>query len=60
MREQELVTPAAHVAARAAAARRGGSRGGQRGVREGGGEAGEGTWIGAGRRWGGRGAAHGW
>jgi hypothetical protein len=52
-------TPAARMAARAAAVRRGGCRGEQRGVGEGSGEAGEGTWTCAKRRWDGGGAAHG-
>jgi hypothetical protein len=46
--------PAEGVAARAAAARRGGSRSGPAWGREGGGKAGEGTWLGAERRWGSR------
>jgi hypothetical protein len=50
VREQELATPAARVAARAVAARRGRSGGSQR-------EAEEGTWTGVERRWG---SAHGW
>jgi hypothetical protein len=50
----------ARVAARAAVVRRAESRSGQRGVGEGGGEAGEGTWKGSERRWGGGDAAHGW
>jgi hypothetical protein len=47
------------VAARAAVVRLGESRSGPEQGWEGGGEAGEGTWPSAERRWGGGGAAHG-
>jgi hypothetical protein len=59
MREQELSTPAACVAARAAAARRGGTRSMPARDQEGGGKAWEGTWHGLERLWGGGCTAHG-
>jgi hypothetical protein len=56
VREQELSTPAARVAAWAAAARRGEAGAGQREA----GKAQEGTWHGLERRGGGWCTVHGW
>jgi hypothetical protein len=59
MREQELATPAAGVAARAAAARCGEAGKGQREAGKAAGKAQEGTWHGLERCGGGQCAAHG-
>jgi hypothetical protein len=60
VREQELATLAARVAARAAAERCGEAGKGQREAGKAAGKALEGTWHGLERRGGGRCAAHGW